>query len=394
MYNEEFWNWVEKHRNEDPTRLRLKMNGQEEWISDAITHIENDRKSRKKFQAEGVSEDIMPKLLTVGISIEQATSASLALIHREIALGLNPKPKKILDMTCGLGIDASILATLPDSKVTAIERDERIATVAAENYKSRSNIEIVCSDSVKFIESTKCYYDLIFIDPARRDIFGKRVYNIHDCSPDVAALLPVLREKSRHLMIKLSPMLDISQTIRDLSGTEKIYITGENNECREIIAIVGNNAVENVKIVAKTGKWEFEFTQEEEARAVERYMIPKEGEWLLEPSPIMMKAGAFKLLSERFDIAALHPNTHIYSSSKIIDKFPGRQSQIIEILKFTSSNLKLLKKAKLNADVAVRNFPYTADYLRSRLGINKSGTTRIIGVTAADSQQYLIILKT
>lgn len=393
MYTEEFWKWVDEHRNDDPSRLRLKTGGREFWMADAICQIENERKARKKLPAEGVDKSVLPRLMTVGIALEQCTSTRMALIHREIASRLNPEPKEILDMTCGLGIDASILATLPGSHVTAIERDERIARVATQNYASRENMEIICGDSVEYLERCDKEYDLIFIDPARRDAEGKRVYNIHDCTPDISIILPLLRKKGRHTIAKLSPMLDISQTIRDLPGIIEIYVTGEMSECRELVGVIGPDETEDVKITALTGDLRFEFTQREESEATERYALPTEGTWLLEPSAPMMKAGPFKLTGVRYGIAALHPNTHVYvASDKIVD-FPGRQSQIIDVMRFTSGNLKRLKKEKLQGDVAVRNFPITADELRNRLGIKKSGQLRIIGATASDGEQYLILTR-
>lgn len=391
MYTPEFWKWVEEHRGEDSTKLRLKTRGAEPWIEDAIAQIENERRSQKKFAADGPLAEAMPRLMPVGISIEQATSARVAMLHRSIAEKLLPENPRILDMTCGLGVDASVLATIPGAHVTAIELDGKIAGVARTNYATRPEMSIIEGDSTEFLRECKQHFDLIFIDPARRDSVGNRVYNIRDCAPNVIDLMPLLLAKSDHLMIKLSPMLDVTQTIRDLPGLTDLYIIDDGGECRELLAVVGKEDVAEPMIHSISGDIEFSFTKREESEAEGRYELPRAGQYLLEPSPALMKAGAFRLTGRRFGIAELHPNTHLFISDTTLNDFPGRSYLITEVLPFSSSNIKRLKKERLEADVAVRNFPFTAEQLRGRLGVRKSGPIRIVGVTAADGNPYMIL---
>lgn len=392
MYDEQFWEWVARHRDDDPTRLRLKARGNIPREADAIAQIENERKAKRKFAvATADVGPLMPRLMPIAISVEQATSAKVALLHREIAASLLPPSPSILDMTCGLGVDASVLASIPGSTVTAIELNPDIAAVAMENYALRDNMEIVCGDSIAYLHSTSRRYDLIFIDPARRDVAGKRVYNVHDCTPDVTALMPLLHEKSDYVMVKLSPMLDVTQTIRDIDGITDLYIVEESGECRELLAVAGHCNTSEPRITAISGDKRFSFTREEELTATERFAMPSAGSYLLEPGAALMKAGAFKLVANRYDAPALHPNTHLYVAGAMPADFPGRITRIIDVLPFSSANIKQIKKQRLSAEVAVRNFPFTADSLRERLGIKKSGDLRIIGVTAMDNKLYLII---
>lgn len=391
-YKQEFWQWVENNRDSDTTRLRLNKKKTAPWIDDAISQIENERKSRKKFQAEGAVAQVLPKLMPISISVEQATSAAIATIHRELALELMPESKEILDMTCGLGVDTALLSTIPDSHIISIEKDARIAQIAKENFRTYDNIEIVNTDSVDFLTETERHFDLIYIDPARRGEIGQRVFNIHDCTPDVCKLWPLLKMKSNTIMVKLSPMIDISQTIKDLPGVRDIYIIEQGGECRELLAICSGDNTAECTIHILCDSKQFNFTRSEEDAATADYRLPQIGEILLEPSSALMKGAPFKLISQLFGISALHPNTHLYLSQNYIPDFIGRQSLITDVLTFSSGNLKRLAKQHLSADVAVRNFPMTADQLRQRLSIKKSGTERIMGITAYDGKQYILRL--
>ena len=391
-YNSEFWDWVEANRDKDPTTLRLKMRGKSEWIDDAICQIENIKKSRKKFQLDSNYSDALPRLMPVAISVEQATSAQIALFHRDIAMNLMPNERLVLDMTCGLGVDTALLSTIPNCRVTSIEKDEKIAIIAQENFKSNPDVTILNTDSVKYLEKTSQHFNLLFIDPARRDNAGQRVFNIRDCSPNICEILPVMKSKSDAIMIKLSPMLDITQTIKDLPGVREIYIIEQNGECREILAVFHDKDTEEPTIHVRNNGSQFSFTKTSEEAAQESYLLPAKNMILIEPSAAMMKAAPFKLIAEKYGIDAIHPNTHLYLSQNFLPEFMGRQNRIIEVLPFSSGNLKRLSRLHLAADVAVRNFPMSAEQLRQRLGIKKSGEERIMGITAIDGKQYIIRL--
>ncbi|MBD5214408.1 MAG: hypothetical protein HDS75_06290 [Bacteroidales bacterium] len=391
-YNSEFWEWIERNKDKDPMKLRLRKDNGPEWIGDAIAHIENQKKSKKKFLLDSELSGVIPKLMPVAISVEQATSARIAQLHKEIAESLMPDTREILDMTCGLGVDTALLSTIPRANVIAIERDPKIAGVASENFKNVPNVTIFNADSVEYLQQSTLHFDLIFIDPARRDTEGLRVFNIRDCSPNVCDLLPTLKSKSNAFMIKLSPMLDVSQTIKDLPGVSQIYIVEQNNECRELLAVFHKGTQDEPMLHVINESQQFSFTKTTETDANISFALPQKDMFLLEPSAAMMKAAPFKLISERYGIEAIHPNTHLYIANEPVGGFIGKQNRIIDVLPFSSGNMKRLSKLHLSADVAVRNFPLTAEQLRQKLGIKKNGQERIVGITAIDGNQYILRL--
>ncbi|MCM1448952.1 MAG: class I SAM-dependent methyltransferase [Clostridiales bacterium] len=395
-YNDEFWDWVEAHLNDDPTKLRLSKKNKLPWLDDAISHIENRQRSKTKFSSEDpLDQKLIPRLMPIALSTEQATSVSVAKLHRSIAH--LPSQAKVLDMTCGLGVDASFLASMPDTRLTAFDLDPKIAAVAQWNFRERSNITVSAGDSVQFLSDTDRHYDLIFIDPARRNSTGGRVYNLHDCAPDVTVLLPLMKSKASRIMIKMSPMLDITQSLRDLPGTSQLWIVEERNECREILAVIDSaktdNHIETSIMVHCSATGEpFTFSLREENESTARMAMPHDGDYLLEPSPAIMKAAPFKLLCSRYDISMIHSNTHLYTATEPKNGFPGKSYMIEKVMPYSSAVLKKLSRLKLEANVAVRNFPISAEALKTRLGIKKSGDTRIMGITACDGKQYLLQL--
>lgn len=80
--------------------------------------------------------------------------------------------------------------------------------------------------------------DCLFLDPARRDSQGGKTVAIADCEPDVQKLEPLLVEKGRTVVVKLSPMLDIFSSLRELKYIRQIHVVAVNNECKELLAVL------------------------------------------------------------------------------------------------------------------------------------------------------------
>lgn len=399
IFDEDFQKWIETNLNIDVATLRLRHANAAPEIKEAISQIECRLKAGDKFsrcRSIGGNSSIVdrfcpPQWFPSPLSVEQATSLSVACFHASLI----PKNCRLLDMTMGLGVDSATIATPNNIETTAIERDERLCQFARANYRNLNNFTIVNADSVDWLRNTSLTFDWIFIDPARRDNVGHRVYNIHDCTPDVAEILPLMLAHAPNILIKLSPMLDITATIADLKHVAKIYIVEEKGEVRELLVHINHDAIddaESTNIVAVNESGRFEFNRMQEATATESYSEPIAGEYIYEPSPMIMKAGSFKLLCKRYNVGALHPNTHLYTSNCIIDEFPGKKYKIENVVPYSSKYIKRLAKDYPEASVSVRNFPLTASQLRAKLKVKESDVLKITGVTLKDGQRVLLIM--
>lgn len=370
-------------------KLRLKYHGKEPWIDDAVTHIQSLRKAGRKFIDPVTGEDFTPALMLMPLSVEQATAVEIARHHQKMVT----EGSRVLDMTCGLGIDSMMFARVPGVELTTCELNPTAARAARFNFAECPNVTVVEGDSVEFLRNTPTRFNLIFIDPARRDSAGGRVYNIRQCTPDVTAILPLMMEKSDRILIKLSPMIDVTQTVRDLGVHCRIYAVDDRHECKEILVEI--NCAEPVEpaVTVVSGDTEFSFTPEEERAAEVRYVKPEElvpGQYLYEPSPAAMRAAPFRLLSERYDIAKLHPNTHLYIGSQpAADNFPGAVRRITDVIELSSSAIKQLHNRYPRLNLAVRNYPSTPEEFLKKAKISQGGTAKAFAVTTPFGR-YLI----
>ena len=370
------------------------------WFDLAVRQIECERKAGTKFG------NLKPRLMLNPISVEQSTSAAVASLHALLirkVLG-SDAINTAVDMTCGMGMDMLALRREFDCHVTGFELNPLVAQAGEWNYKDDQFISVRNEDSVEWLKSyTGEAIDLIFIDPARRDDDGSRVYAISQCQPDVTALLPDLRLHCRFCAVKLSPMLDVMMTINSLPEISHLYVIGNGKECVELFGILdftrpsaGSQPGEEcmITVIPDAGKYPagcYTFTRGEERSLSLPLSEPSEGQWLFEPSASTMKAAPFASLCHRFNMQALHPNTHLFVCGTWDDAAPGRWMRIKKIYPFSASLLKKIGQEIGSADVAVRNFPMKAEELATRLKVKPGGTQRLIAATTLSNRRVLIL---
>lgn len=382
MTKEEF---INLNRNVPADTLRLKFHGKDyPWLEEAITHIECLAKAGKKFISDNGS--VLPDMLVSPLSLEQATSAAIAEFHASLV----NKGDRVLDLTMGLGIDSRAIALGGASKVVACEINSALAEASIRNYSSIENLEVINTDSVEYLKSLPDNsFDIIFADPARRGKQGERLYNLHDCIPDLIELYPEIIRTAPRMLAKLSPMLDITQTLNDLPDIHTLYIVDDGKECKELLADVRRETRFPPMIYVRSSDKVFAFTKDDEAGKEMRYAVPETGDIIYEPSPAMMKAAPFKLIS---NIAAgtLADNTHLYVSDHPLE-LAGRQMHIEAIYPLNSAGIKEISKKYSQLNLAVRNFPMTVKELLKKLKIKEGGNRRGIAVTLLGGQHCLII---
>ncbi len=393
-----FYQWIAEHSKDDPAALRLKYSHKDGPIdyAGAIVQIECRRKFSVKFAETLASapEFYFPSVL----SGEQASSDKIAAYHSSFM----PEALDAVDFTAGLGNDAMHLARRAAS-VTAIERNAPYVEALRHNTACLSidNMTMVEGDSrdilKRFVEKGQ-HFGLAFIDPARRDSDGGRVYALTDCEPDVIRMMPDFSKICDLLLIKASPMLDISHTIKSLTTQPfSVIAVGTPTECKELLILVDFKAkVETTLIesvtVAKEDVRTFSFTYEEEQSiAMPSGFMPVKGSYIYEPSPSLMKTGAFKVLSRDFELDTISPNTRLFHSPRLNESFPGTIFRVVEVLPFASGILKRFKRTYPAANVAVRNFGMSADALRVKLGIVDKGPIRLYGITDGSGRRHLVL---
>ena len=335
---------------------------------------------RRKFESK------LPHWAEAGCSIpgtlalEQCSSEAAAMYKASFTSGF------LCDLTGGMGVDSWAFSQVC-KRVIYNERDAGLAAAAEKNFKllGANNIECICREISTDVIIPQC--DWIFIDPARRSASGRKVFLLEDCTPDINLLLPTLRLCAPNIMIKLSPMADITMIAAKLgNGLKEIHVVGLGGEVKELLCILEKGFRGEYTITAAdpdSGK-KFSFKPSEEAGAslnpdAEIY----EGATLFEPSSILMKAGAFKLIG----LPKLAKSTHLYIGET---ELPGRNYRIVASLPLCKESFRTIQERWREAEVTARNIPMTSEELKTRLKVKPGGKNHIFGVTARNGRILII----
>lgn len=354
----------------------------------AVAQIEALRKVRDKIPSWYSPNLIFPPAL----SIEQSSSEETARFKTTLFAG-----KHLADLTGGMGIDSFFWAKV-FREVDYVEQNETLIPIAQHNFGvlKADNIRIHHETAEVFLEQTDTHFDLIYIDPARRDEHKNKVFRLSDCQPNVVELLPILFSKTNKILVKTAPMLDITEAIRQLGCVTQIWITALHNECKEVLYLLEKEHVPTENKIPISAVHlaprltTFTFTKKEEEQAEDNYALPQQ--YLYEPDAAIFKAGAFKVFGARFGLSKLHPNTHLYTANTYQPEVPGRIFEIVDTVKYDArAVLKVIPEAKAN--IAARNFPDSIENIRKKLKLKDGGDWYLFAVTLKDGGKNILICK-
>ena len=319
------------------------------------------------------------------LATEQCSSSATAAYKAALARRICPGCRLLADLTGGLGVDSAAFSGISE-KVVYNEMDPVLAAAVERNF-ARLGIGNVTFSSVEVTEETLPGLvsggpDVIFLDPARRSGTGRKVFLLEDCSPDVLRLKAGLLAAAPDVLVKLSPMADISM-VYDRLGPEvrELHVVGADGECKELLAWLQRGWSGGCSIVAEG----LSFTAAEESAAAPQLLPGREalGGFLFEPSATLLKAGCFNLLCSRLGLVKLGRFTHLYLAPEYSEslKEHGKLFSIKEVHSFDNRSIKNLGKAFPKCSVTARNLPISSDALAKRMGVAQ-GDTHIFAFTA------------
>ena len=317
------------------------------------------------------------------VNLEQASSEATANYKASLVNG-----KKIIDLTAGLGID-SIAFSQSFDEVIHIEQNPDLSEIVAHNVKTL-NKNITCFNGTfddYFEQNPDEKYDVIYLDPARRNASGRK-FILEDLEPNILEYMDTFFEKAPKVMVKLSPLLDLSLTIEQLPNITEIHIVSLKNEVKDFLIILEKEIqTQNPKIVCvnlESNQEILTYQFEEESLSNAQFGGPKN--YIYEPNSSILKAGGFKIITSKYPVYKLHQNTHLYTSDELIADFPGRIFKIEEFIKNPKKEI-----AKSKANLLVKNYPENIDVIKKKLKINDGGNITII---FTQSIEGIHILKT
>ena len=387
--NEQARRFIKEHEHDDVYDLSLQLRGSAHIDADLVIRQINGRKKIKSKVPTFYQNDEI--LYPLNLSLEQASSEITAHYKSKLFKG-----NTLVDLTGGFGIDCSFMAR-NFQKVVYVERNEELCKLALHNFNAlqQNNIEVVNEDSIDYLSKMDTV-DCIYLDPARRSIQGKKVFMLADCEPDVSKHFDLLLSKSNMLIVKLSPMLDITQIQTELKCIEEVHIISVENDCKEILLVSNKNSTIPPTFKAinfvKSGIQEYTFIYETEINSQPSYTNqPKR--FLYEPNVSVLKAGAFKSIATTFQLEKLHVNTHLYTSDELVSDFPGRIFEVVTVYGNSKSELKRMSKNAPKANISIRNYILSVDELRKKSGIKEGGDQYVFACKLADNEFAFIQCK-
>jgi hypothetical protein len=384
LLNIEVQEFIDKHLKSDITSILLKGTSfPNVETKDIIEQIEAKKKCEKKLPTWFNTQHIYyPNKL----NIEQASSELTAQYKSRLIHG-----DSIIDLTGGFGVDC-LYFSKHFKAVTHCESDKNLSGIVRHNYKTLniSSILTINSDGIQFLKENHSTYDWIYVDPSRRHESKGKVFFLKDCLPNIPESLDLLFKRSKHIMVKSSPLLDISVGTRELKFVKELHVVATENEVKELLWILEFNYENEIKITTinlkKNKNESFSFKLNEETETEANYSEPLT--YLYEPNATILKSGGFKSVSAQFKVFKLHSNTHLYTLDQLMD-FPGRRFKIDKVLPYSKHILK--SESIHKANITVRNFPETVAQLRKKFKITEGGETYLFFTTNFKNEKIILI---
>ena len=314
--------------------------------------------------------------------------------------GGTPSCLKIADLTGGMGVDCWAFAQVA-GEVLYNEMQEGLAKatelnfmeLGVENVRFR-NCVVAPGKVGEVLDGFEP--DVIFLDPARRGEDGRKVFLIEECQPDVVGLLPELFEAARFVLLKLSPMADITMACKRLGEhVKEVHVVAAGGECKELLFMLDREWHEDHSTFVVEDGTMMEIPGQAGNDGV--YCVPRVGDILFEPGKALAKAGAFGLPC-RYGLTKLGVHTHLYTGETVPEELVpfGKWFEVEEVLPLNNRTMKEVGKRYPQAEVTARNVPMTSDLLRKKVGSASGGDIHLFGVRSdapEEAGNYLIITK-
>ena len=372
-------------------RKRFAHLSDEEWRW-MLQQVEGRQRTHDKLPTFAQIEDWW---YPIRLSCEQCSSEATARYKTAIIRQLGEKQDILIDLTGGYGVDTYFLSE-QTAQAHYVERNEELCRIAQHNFQiANKPIHVHNTSAEDFlaqysmagsVSSDVKKEVVVYLDPARRDAHGGKVFRIEDCEPNVIKILPSLRAISNTILIKFSPMLDITSALQSLGNEWDVHVVALHNEVKEIIFVTGNNRIHAVNILHE-GNDQFSFTRSEEKSAL-CAMADCICEYIYEPNAAIIKAGAFRLVSERYQLHKLDHNTHLYTADQLTENFPGRVWKVIAQPIKNQRDIAALGIQR--AAILTRNYPLTPEELRKKFKVQESDSHFLIGARIATKPTLIL----
>lgn len=380
MTNQQF---IKEHLNKSTSKVALLLSKKPEL--DAIyiiNQINGIQKAKSKLPEFYKNKAVV---YPVPLSMEQCSSETTAIYKSSIIKG-----ESLVDLTGGFGID-SYYFSKAYKQITYLEPNTSLFEIVRKNFSAlkAKNIETINTNTEDFLEKSLQKFDVAYIDPSRRDE-KKRVYLLNECTPNIVELTDNIFKIANQILVKTAPLLDIKQSIKELKHVSQVFVVALNNDCKEVLYLLDKKVttppeIHTVNLTQTNQLFAFNFKEEKDAQV--NYSAPQS--FLYEANSAILKAGAFNCIAQQFGVNKIAPNSHLYSSEKLIDNFPGRTFTIKNVVNYQTKAFKKLGITKAN--IACRNFKVKPEEVKKKLKLKDGGDTYLFASTDQNNKPILIV---
>lgn len=381
--------YIGAHVQEDIAQFSLKKSPFEGITSGELAQQLWGRvKSKEKLplwhQAQGI-------YFPAKLSLEQASSEATARYKASLVGG-----GTLLDATGGFGVDDYYFAQRCQ-EVTHCELQEELSEIVAHNFEVLgANVRCIAEDSYAYLGREGKRYDTIYLDPARRDSHKQKVFFLEDCTPNVPESLDFLWQYTDALLVKASPMLDISRALKQLPQTHQVHIVAVAGEVKELLFLLKKTPLEGEVLLktvhmlpTRTDIFSF-FPSETDPKDIPMtrgYLC----RYLYEPNAALLKGNGLFPVGRAYGLKYLNRDSQLLLGAEYIPDFPGRVFLIDELLAY---DRKLLKSGKIaQANITVRNFPMKVSEIRERFSIAEGGNRYLFFTQGGIGNKLVIICR-
>jgi 16S rRNA G966 N2-methylase RsmD len=377
--------FINAHLNKDLQQLILKGSPFDKvTIQELANQIQAKQKAKTKlpicFNTPGI-------YFPAKISIEQTSSKITAQYKASLFSGVN-----FIDLTAGFGVDTYYFSKAFKSGIHC-EINKELSEIVMYNYEvlGVNNVAVLAVNGLDYLKQSDKNFDLIYIDPSRRNKTKGKVFLLEDYEPNIVKNINLLVEKSNAILIKVSPLLDLTNLINSLQFVAEIHCVAVQNEMKELLIVIRKNHNQKIQIKTinflknSTQNFNFEWQKHYDFE----YSLPKK--YLYEPNSAIMKSGAFETVANKYNLGKLHKHTHLYTNDSLI-AFAGRFFEIKAIL---SPNKKEIKKhlATIKANITTRNYPDTVAEIRKKFQLKDGGDDYLFFCTNLNDKKIVLHCK-
>ena len=377
--------FINANINSDISKLALKgIPFSEHLKQDIFTQIEAKKRCQKKLPTWFNTPNIY---YPTKLNIEQTSSEITAKYKANLVSG-----KALIDLTGGFGVDSLYFAKTIQS-VVHCDINKTLSEIVAYNASilKIKNSSFYPQNGIEVLQNITTKLDWIYVDPSRRNDIKGKVFLLKDCLPNIPEHLNFLFTKAKNVLIKTSPLLDLTSGINELQNVKSIHCVAVNNEVKELLWVLeegfeGAITINTVNL-KNYEEQEFSFLLGDENKEDPDYSQPLT--YLYEPNAAILKSGAFNSVASQLKLFKLHKHAHLYTSDTLI-KFPGRIFKIETSINYNKKEFN--KKIGLKqANITTRNFPESVAKIREKLKIKDGGKNYLFFTTNLDNSKITIL---